>query len=117
MVKMMAFCFICVVGWVGYQLYPRGIYVTTADQQVDLYSGEKTVYFWVSNQHRELFQIGKAYQLEVNQQQQQLILTTVTFAEIKPDSLKLGFQLSKSEAFAMDAQQYQITAVPRVTQP
>lgn len=117
MVKMMAFCFICVVCWIGYQLYPRGIYVTTADQQVDLYSGEKTVYFWVSNHHRELFQIGKAYQLEANQQQQQLILTTVTFAEIKPDSLKLGFQLSKSEVFAMDAQQYQITAVPRVTQP
>jgi hypothetical protein len=117
MVKMIAFCFICVVGWACYQLYPAVIYVTTADEQIDFYSGEKTLYFWVSNEHRELFQIGKTYQLEANQQHKQLVLSTVTFAEIKPDSLKLGFRLLKSDKFAVEANQYQITEVQLVTQP
>ena len=111
MTRIVAFIGCCLVAWASYQLLPTKVYITTADSQIDVYSGETTLYFWVENQHREQFQIGKVYQLESNQQQKQLMLSTVSFAEIKPDSVKLGFRLAKSDHFSADATEYVISEI------
>ncbi len=107
--KAVIFFLCCALGCAGYLLFPRGVYVTPADTQIDIYSGEKTLHFWVSNKHSELFQIGKVYSVAAEQQHKQLVLTTIAFAEMKPDSLKLGFRLAKNDQFTVEATEYLIS--------
>jgi len=109
--KTVIFFLCCALGCAGYLLFPKEVYVTPAETQIDIYSGEKTLHFWVSNQHRELFQIGKVYLVAAEQQQKQLVLTTIAFAEIKPDSLKLGFRLAKNDKFTVEATEYLINEI------
>ena len=116
MIKTIAVILLCLIGWSCYQLAVPTVYLTPSDEHIDFYSGEKTVYFWVSNKHREMFQIGRAYQLVADQQQKRLELFTITYAEIKPDSLKLGFKLAKSDQFTAAADEYLVTAIPVVGQ-
>lgn len=108
---------LCLIGWCYYQLVVTTVYVTPSDEHADFFNGEKTVYFWVSKKHLEKFQIGRTYQLVAAQQKKQLKLFSIIYAEIKPDSLKLGFTLDKSDPFIAIADKYRVIAEPVVDEP
>lgn len=94
------------IALLSYQQYRSQVYISFSDEQPDSSRGDKTLYFWASNRHSALFQVGKTYQLSANRHITQLELSSVTYAEIEPDLLKLGFKLPQSETFVPAADKY-----------
>jgi hypothetical protein len=117
MVKTIVFILLCLAGLVWFQSTQTSVYITRGEQHLDYGRGEKSLYFWTSNKHRELFQVGKTYQLTANQQQTQLILSSVTYADIEPDLLKLGFLLPLTDEFTPEAEKYLVSEMKVSTQP
>lgn len=109
MIQMIVVVLFCIVGWGSGQFATTTVTITPNGVHTDVNSGEKTWYFWVSQDHRELFQVGKTYQLAADQQNTQWQLYSVTYAAIQPTSLRLGLQTMQDSQSLPIADEYQIT--------
>lgn len=97
------------LGLVCYQQLNPQVYARFSDIQSDPGRGEKVLYFWVLNKHSELFQVGRTYQLIGKQHRAQLELSSVTYAQVQPDSVKLGFRLPLTGEFEPEDEAYVVS--------
>lgn len=98
--------------WLGFVYYQQShpqVYAQFSDIQPDLSRGEQVLYFWVSSKHSSLFQVGRSYQLIGKQHRAQLELSSVSYAQIQPDSVKLGFRQPLAENFVPQTDAYLVT--------
>lgn len=107
--SMRGFIIVVLLAWLGfvcYQQFNPQVYARFSDMQSDPGRGEKVLYFWVLNKHSELFQVGRTYQLIGKQHRAQLELSSVTYAQVQPDSVKLGFRLPLARDFQPEDEAY-----------
>lgn len=109
MIQIIVVLLFCILELVSRHYATTTVTITPNGAHTDVSTGEKTWYFWVSNHHRQLFRVGDSYQLEANQQKTQWQLYSVTYAAIKPASLRLGFQSGQSTVLMPVATDYQVT--------
>jgi hypothetical protein len=75
---------------IAYWCFWSPVYITFSGQSAQ--QQDSMVYFWAPRRHRDYFSIGTTYQLQAEQQKIQYELFSISYATLKPDAVKLGFQ-------------------------
>ena len=111
MKKLAVVLLILAVSFMCYQRYWVPVYITLDTEHRQAHQDDNILYFWTGKRHEGFFQVGKQYCLQSGQQTVQLALFSITYASLKPGSMKLGFRLPDNKEITAVADEYQVTDI------